>query len=70
MVRRESRQIEGDGLGSGRQANEAVVPAPLLEMTPVGAVGAAAVLGLGGFHEGAGAPGEVLKAGDCPALSR
>ena len=37
-------------------------------MPPVGAVGAAAVFGLGGFDEAAGLAGQAVEAGDCPAL--
>ena len=37
-------------------------------MPPVGAVGAAAVLGLGGFDEAAGLLGQTVQADDFPAL--
>ena len=39
-----------------------------LKMPPVGAVGAAAVLGLGGLDEAAGLLGQTVQAGDFPAL--
>jgi hypothetical protein len=67
VVRGQIRQVQGHRLRGSGQAGEAVAAAPGLKMAPVGAVGAAAVLGLGGFDEAAGLAGEVLEAGDFPA---
>ncbi len=69
MVRGQSRQVGGHGLGCGGQANQAVALGPRLELTPVGAVGAAAVFGLGRLHEAARLTGQVFEPGDCSALS-
>ena len=70
MVCGQSREVQGYGLGRSGQASEAMAAAPGLEMAPVGAVGAAAVRGLSCFDEAAGLAGEVLQAGECPALGR
>src|ERR1041385_3551692 len=68
MVGGQGGEIEGDGFGSGRQRRQSLTATPSFEKAPVGAVGAAVVVGLGGCDEATGLVGQTVQGSQCPAL--
>ena len=67
MIRGQRRHVESHGFGRRREGRQALAPAPGFKKAPVGAVGAACIVGLGGGDEPTGLFGQVFQGNQCPA---